>query len=69
MNGLELTADESQSLFQIIDELSGGNPENVFVNDGTDTLDSATTRAFVKLFRAVGRNYMIPENLNDSLRP
>jgi len=56
---LVLTREEAAAIYDIINELSGFNPENVFAWDGTDSLDDAPTRASAKLYKAVGRS--VPE--------
>lgn len=60
---LLLTIEEAEAIVGIIDGLSGGNPENVFANDGTDTMEDVTTRTFAKLYMAVGKGYLLPNNL------
>jgi hypothetical protein len=55
MKDVTLTAEEARALFDIIDQLAGGNPESVFAWDGTDSPFDPTSRAAAKLFVAVGR--------------
>lgn len=59
------TNDELKALYDLIAMLSGHSPENVFARDGTGSLDDPTTRAMVKLFRAVGRGQLVPKNLGE----
>lgn len=59
--GVTLTPDEAEAIYELIDELSGGNADNVFANDGTDTLDDVRTRAAAKVFKAAGED--IPSDL------
>lgn len=66
MEGLTFTPEELKALFELIDSLSGGNVGNVFLYDGSDSLDDPTTSAMVKLFRAVGRERFLPNNLKDA---
>ena len=56
---LTLSSGEAAALFDIIDQLSGFSPENVFAWDGSDSLEDTTTRAAAKLFKAAGRS--VPE--------
>ena len=58
---VELSQEECKALYDLIDGLSGGNPENVFAWDGTDSLDDPTTSAAAKVFTGAGRS--IPESL------
>jgi hypothetical protein len=53
--GLNLTKEEATGIYEIICQLSGWNPENVFAWDGTDSLDHTVTRATAKLYKAVGK--------------
>ena len=53
---LVLTQEEAGAILEIIDQLSGGSPENVFAWDGSDSLSDPTTRAAAKLFVAVGQD-------------
>lgn len=66
MDAITLTRAEAVALFDLIDELSGGNAGNVFAHDGKDSLDDALTSAAVKLFRAKGRERSLPDNLKAS---
>lgn len=59
--GAHLTVAEARAIYDLIDSLSGGNPENFFTWDGSDTLEDAATRAMVKVFRCAGRE--VPTNL------
>ena len=65
MTTITLTAEECKALHELIDQLSGGNPENVFAWDGTDDLADATTRAAAKVFMAAGRD--VPANVRAAL--
>lgn len=58
-----LTLAEAKAVYELIDQLSGGNPENVFAWDGSDDWESPLTRAMVKLFRECKRK--VPANLED----
>jgi len=56
-----LNKKEAEAVVELLDQLSGGNPENVFAWDGSDDLADATTSAVYKLFKACGKN--VPANL------
>jgi hypothetical protein len=58
-----LTKKEAEALYDLIDGLSGGSPENAFAHDGTDSLDDPTTSACVKIYSATGHDHCIPDNL------
>mgnify|MGYP001615456865 FL=1 len=58
---ITLTREECEALYDLIDQLSGGNPENVFAWDGTDDLSRPCISAAVKLFTAAAED--VPENL------
>jgi hypothetical protein len=58
---VSLTKEECHAIFELIDQLSGGNPENAFANDGSDSMDDPTTPACVKIYKACGRS--VPGNL------
>lgn len=51
-----LTTAEMCALYDLIAELTGGNPENVFAWDGTDDIAEPRISAMVKVFRANGRS-------------
>jgi len=51
---LSLTREEAKAVHEIIDQLSGGNPQNVFAWDGTDNLENPTTRAMAKIYLMAG---------------
>jgi hypothetical protein len=53
---IELTKAECKAVYEVIDQLSGSNPENVFANDGTDDPENPVISAFVKIFKAAGRS-------------
>ncbi len=55
-----LTEDECKAVHEMIDMLSGCNPENVFAWDGTDDPSDPQTSAFVKIYKAVGQR--VPES-------
>jgi hypothetical protein len=55
------TAEEVKEIYNFVDAMSGGNPENGFAWDGTDDINEPVTSALVKIFKSVGRE--IPENL------
>lgn len=55
------TAEEVKEIYNFVNAMSGGNPENGFAWDGTDDISDPTTSALVKIFKSVGRE--IPENL------
>lgn len=59
--------DELAALYELIHQLSGGNPGNVFAHDGSDSLEDPTTSAAVKLFWATGNEHLIPVNLKESM--
>lgn len=61
MDKIELSKDECKALYDLIDGLSGCNPENVFAWDGSDSLDDPTTSACVKIYKMVGRG--VPKGL------
>lgn len=56
---ITLTVAECRALYELIDQLSGFNAENVF--GGEDVVDASdpTTSACIKVFRAAGRD--VPE--------
>jgi hypothetical protein len=58
-----LTTEECRALYDLLEQLSGHSPENVFALDGTDSMEDITTRACVKLFCAAGRTEMVPTAL------
>jgi len=60
-NEVSFTLEECKSLYDFLDMLSGGNPENIFAWDGTDSMEDVSTRTAYKLFTALGRR--VPENL------
>ena len=55
------TKEEVAAVFELIDQLSGGNPASGFSWDGKDDPKEPTTSALVKIFKSVGRD--VPENL------
>jgi hypothetical protein len=61
MPDVTLTEAECKALHDLIGQLAGGNPENVFAWDGTDDAADPTTAACVKVYRAAGKS--IPEGL------
>jgi hypothetical protein len=58
---VSFTKEEVKEIYNFVDSMSGGNPENGFAWDGTDDINDPTTSALVKIFKSVGRK--IPENL------
>lgn len=58
-----MTEAEMKALYDLIEQLSGGNAENVFAWDGSDDASDPTTSACVKLFKAKG--VRLPDNLKD----
>ena len=58
---ITLNKAEAEAVFELIDQMSGGNPENGFSWDGTDDMSNPTTSALFKIFKECGRN--VPENL------
>jgi len=54
---------EVAEIYDLISELSGNDPGNVFAWDGTDTLDNVNCRAMFKVFRTVGAS--VPQSLLD----
>lgn len=56
-----LTTEECKAIYELIDQLSGFNPGNVFAWDGTDSMDDPTTSGCVRIFREAGKE--IPDNL------
>lgn len=62
---ITLNEAEARAVFDLIDGLSGGSPENAFAWDGTDDPSDPTTRAMVKIFKACGR--AVPENLENEV--
>lgn len=59
-DSVSFTKDEVGEIYNLIDELSGSNPENGFAWDGTDDPKHPTTSALVKIFKSVGAS--IPES-------
>lgn len=57
------TKEEVEAIYELLDQLSGGNPEYGFSWDGEDSLEDPTTSALVKIFKVKGRS--IPENLEE----
>lgn len=55
-NGIILSTAECTALFETLEQLTGGNPENVFAWDGSDDPDDPTTSAWAKVFVAAGRS-------------
>ena len=53
--GVVLSETECKALYDLIDELSGGNARNVFAWDGTDSLKSFTTTACEKVYKTAGK--------------
>lgn len=53
---ITLSKEECEAVYELIDQLSGGNPENVFAWDGTDSIHCPTTSAMIKIFSAAGRD-------------
>lgn len=60
---MTLTTEEAKALFDVVNDLSGHNPENVFQGGGKDDPADPWVRAFVKLYEAAGRHYLVPEHL------
>lgn len=55
MDAIPFSQAECMALYELIDQLSGGSPENVFRWDGTDDATNPTASACAKVFRAAGR--------------
>ena len=55
---VELTKAECQAIHEIIDQLSGSNPEYIFAWDGTDDINAPIISAAVKIYRLAG--YSVP---------
>lgn len=53
---ITLSAEEVEALFEALDQLTGGSPENVFAWDGTDDPANPDVSVWVKVFKAMGRN-------------
>ncbi len=62
--GVTLTPEETEAVFEWLDGLTGCSPENVFAWDGSDSLDDPSISAAYKVFKACGRS--VPENLEQS---
>lgn len=58
---IEFTLEECKALYETIDNLSGGNAENAFRWDGSDSKDTPHSTAHAKLFKACGQD--IPKEL------
>lgn len=56
-----LSRAECEALHELISQLSGHNPENVFAWDGSDDISDPSTIACVKVFLAAGRS--VPESM------
>jgi hypothetical protein len=63
MDGVYLTKEEAEAVFEWLDGLTGCSPENVFVWDGTDSLNDPSISAAYKIFKACKRH--VPENLDN----
>lgn len=55
-----LTEEEAKAIYDIIDELSGGNAANVFSWDGDDDMNDPKTTGLVKIFKAAEKD--VPDN-------
>ena len=64
---MTLTYDENQALFDLIEELTGGNPKNVFSQDGYDTVEDARKRACAKVYIAAGFRSIVPIHIRKAL--
>jgi hypothetical protein len=60
MDTVTFTKDEVKEIYEWIDAMSGGNPENGFMWDGTDDPKHPQISALVKVFKCIGRR--IPES-------
>ena len=58
---ITFTHEECQAMYELIDQLSGGNAENVFLWDCTDSLADPTISAAAKLYTAAKAG--VPDNL------
>jgi hypothetical protein len=56
-----LTGAECEALFDLISDLSGHNPENVFAWNGADDPTDPLCSACAKVYQAAGRR--VPDNL------
>lgn len=55
---VHLTKEECRGIYDLIDELSGGNAGNCFGWNGSDSIEDTQTRAIAKIF--VGCNKDTP---------
>lgn len=51
---VHLTKEECQGIYDLIDELTGGNVTNCFGWDGRDSIEDTQTRAIAKIFLGCG---------------
>lgn len=58
---IQFTKEEVSAIYDTIDELSGGNAENVFSWDGENDPDDPAISSMVKIFKTLRRD--IPEDL------
>lgn len=59
---VHLTKEECQSIYDLIDELTGGNVTNYFGWDGSDSIEDTRTRAIAKIFLGCGEGIpFLPE--------
>lgn len=56
-----LNTEECKAIHELIDQLSGGNPENAFSHDGDNDPTCSMMSACAKVYNAAGRS--IPEEL------
>lgn len=60
---ITLTENEAKVLLALIDELSGGNPENVFSTDKIEYPPNRTERVCTKIYMAAGRPDLVPQQI------
>lgn len=58
---MEFTKEEIESIYELIDILSGCNASNCFNWEGNNDITNPTTSAMVKIFTTLGKD--IPEDL------
>jgi len=65
---IQLTEEECKAVYEVVDQLSGCNPEYVFsyfVTGEEDDPADPTASAFAKIYKAAGQQ--IPPNLEETL--
>lgn len=61
---MTITLSEAKALYETLDETTGGNADNVFAWDGSDSPSDPGLSAWAKVFIAAGRP--VPEEMRDA---